>query len=196
LDKAAEHTRKELRLSCRKELHRPFTLNKSEYIKAKSENVTAFAASRHQPPRSQSDISLLDVNGITRHYPATEENFSRVLIAYGYSLPSSKDLMRLYDDDYRAELDVISHVVAYFDLSSKRLIDDIPQVFETVFARDFGEELGKDLTMNLNLVGERGLDSCARYIRDESDVQAKRDQLIRLRHILDKAKETVDRFYK
>jgi hypothetical protein len=51
-------------LSCRKEYHRPFTLNKSEYIKAKSENVTAFASSRHQPPRSQSDISLRDANGI------------------------------------------------------------------------------------------------------------------------------------
>ena len=148
------------------------------------------------PSSERASFSLLDNNGASRYYPATEENLLKILVSFGFPLSSSKDLVRLHNDEYQAELDVISHVAAYFDISSKRLIDDIPQVFETVFARDFGEKLNKVLTTNLGLVGERGLNNCVRYIRDEPDVEAKRENLNRQRNILCKARETIDRFFK
>jgi hypothetical protein len=199
LDKTREIARREIRLSCRKESHRPFTMNKAEYNKTKEGNVTAFAALRHRAPLSPAErtsFTLMDANGISRSYPATEENLLKVVAAFGFHLSSSKDLVRLNDDECQAELDVISHVVAYFDIASRRLIDEIPQVFETVFAREFGENLNKVLTTKLNLVGEKGLDNCARYIRDEPDIEAKRARLTRMRKILDKARETIERFYK
>ena len=205
LEKTAEITRSELQLSCRKEYHRPFTLNKAEYIKAKDQNVTTFAVARRRqaspslsptiPCVDSGTFTVIDVNGSSRYYPATEDNLLRVLTAYGFHLSSSKDLVRLHDDEYQAELDVISHVAAYFDISSKRLVDEIPQVFETVFARGFGERLCNSLTTNLNLVGDGGLETCARYARDEPDIEAKRNELTRVRSILDKTKETIDRFF-
>ena len=173
-------------------------MHRAEYIRAKETNLTSFAAIRHTPPtfEERSSFSLFDSNGASRLYPATEENLLRVLGAYGHHLSSSRDLARLNDDEYQAELDVIAHVSAYFDISSKRVIDDIPQIFEAVFARNFGERLAKELTTNLNLIGERGLDNCAKFVRDEPDVEGKRIYLTRLRGILEKARETIDRFFK
>ena len=119
-----------------------------------------------------------------------------MLSVYGVNISSSKELLPLQVNLYHDEIEVISHVVAYFDIASKRLIDDIPQVFETVFTFDFGERLGKTLTTNLNLVGEGGLENCTRYIRDEPDVQATRNDLTARYNILEKAKETMERFFK
>jgi hypothetical protein len=99
-------------------------------------------------------------------------------------------------DKYHAELDVISHVTTYYDISSKRLIDDISQVFETIFAKDFGLDIGKCLTKTLNLVGPRGVENCERYIQDESDVHAKREGLLRQRGILDNILATLDKSFK
>jgi len=181
-------------------------MNKPEYMKAKEKNVTAFATARRLRPASDTSdgipvclssgsFTVIETNGTSRYFPATEDNLLRVLSAYGHHLSSSKELVRLHNDEYQAELDVISHVAAYFDVSSKRLIDDMPQVFETVFAAGFGDELSKSLTTKLKLVGEQGLESCARYVRDEPDIEAKRHDLTRVRNILDKTKETIDRFF-
>lgn len=180
-------------------------MNKTEYINAKDQNVTTFATARGRKPTSDTcddtpsvgygSFTVIETNGTSRYFPATEDNLLRVLTAYGYHLRSSKELVRLHNDEYQAELDVISHVAAYFDVSSKRLIDDMPQVFESVFAHGFGEELCNSLTTRLKMVGDRGLESCARYVRDEPDIEARRDDLTRIRNILDKTKETIERFF-
>jgi len=181
-------------------------MNKTEYVKAKDQNITTFAARRQKSAADTIDdlqlgvkglgsFTVIETSGTSRYFPATEDNLLRVLTAYGYHLSSSKELVRLHNDEYQAELDVISHVAAYFDVSSKRLIDDMPQVFETVFARGFGKELCNSLATKLKMVGERGLDSCARYVRDEPDIEARRHDLTRIRTILEKTKETIERFF-
>ena len=176
-----------------------------EYVNVKDQNLTTFATARQRKPASETNEGVIcggigsftvqETNGTARYFPATEENLLRVLTAYGYHLSSSKELVRLHNDDYQAELDVISHVAAYFEVSSKRLIDDMPQVFETVFAAGFGQEVSNSLITKLNLVGDRGLESCARYVRDEPDIEARRQDLTRIRNILDKTKETIERFF-
>jgi hypothetical protein len=182
------------------ENHRPFTMNIPEYVHAKGDRGTDFALARHknkQQPLPNGDLFRLpDTTGASRSFRATEEVLLCVLSAYGIHMSSSKELVRIYQDEYDAELEVISHVAAYFDVASKRVIDDIPKLFETVFARDFGLELGRMLTADLKLVGPGGLDNCARFIRDELDVQAKRDDLNRQQDILVKALDTVSRFFR
>jgi Dynamin GTPase effector domain len=181
------------------ENHRPFTMNDKEYVKSQKERVTAFAVLRHGddlPSTGSSSFRLDDTNGVSRSYSSNEDNLLRVLSAYGIHLSSSKELARIRPDEYDAELEVISHVEAYFDMSSKRLIDDIPKVFETIFARNFGLDLAKVLTTDLELVGARGLDNCQRYVRDEPDVQSTRDSLSRHLDILVKAVETVSRLFR
>src|SRR5271170_5799070 len=139
-------------------------MNKMEYVNVKDQNLTTFAIARQRKPASETtegagngSFNVHETNGTARYFPATEENLLRVLTAYGYHLSSSKELVRLHNDEYQVELDVISHVAAYFEVSSKRLIDDMPQVFETVFAAGFGQELSNSLITKLNLVGDRGL---------------------------------------
>jgi hypothetical protein len=200
LDEAAAQARQEIRHYCSMENFRPFTLAKEEYIRAKEENITAFALRRHSnaslPFTNGSRFQLTDISGMSRQFSATEENLLNVLSAYGIRLSSSKDLVRIYVDEYQAELDVIAHVVAYFDISSKRLIDDIPKIFEERFAHGFAIKLAKSFTTKLNLTGERGLDNCARYVRDEPDIQEKRRELSRKQRILMRALKTVEDFHK
>lgn len=196
LDKVVEVTHEEIKLCCTQEIHRPFTMHKTEYIKAKGENMTAFAKLRHTQSLPDLSFTLTDNNNVSRHYPATEENLLKVLEAFGHHLSSSDGLALLFNDEYQAELDVISHITAYFEISAKRVIDEIPQVFETVFAQGFGNTLAKELTVNLNLIGEKGVENCAKYVRDDPSVEGRRRYLLRQREILEKARATMDRFFK
>ena len=203
LDKAAAQTREEIYLYCKMENNRPFTMNVEEYNTLKEERVTQFALLRHAKGSTArpfanggGTFTLHDPRGNSHSYYASEDNLLTVLSAYGLHLSSAKELVRIYADEYDAELGVISHVAAYFEVASKRVIDDIPKVFETVFAREFGERLGKVLIFNLKLVGDGGLENCARYIRDEPTVRARREDLTRQQEILNRALDTVSRFFK
>ena len=183
---------------CQMENHRPFTMNK-EYLNRKEENLTAYTLLRHQnesglPYTTSGSFRLQDGNG-SRSYSASEENLVTVLSAYGIHLTSLRQLARLHADEFDAELDVISHVSAYFDIASQRIIDDIPQVFETIFALRFFNELKDNLASDLKLVGDGGLENCKRYVRDEPDIQMTRDKFDRQRRILKDALDTVDHFY-
>ena len=110
-----------------------------------------------------------------------------VLAANGFRVTSTKQLARLHDDDkYEAEMIVISEVLAYFEISSKRLIDIMPMIFETVFAIGFVDDLRKNLT-RLSLVGVYGLDNCTKYGVYEPDVQVRRADLNWQKQILSDA---------
>jgi hypothetical protein len=171
-----------------------------EYYTRKEQNLTAYALLRHQNtsigvPSTSSAFRLLDGTGNPRSYPATEENLVTVLSAYGIRLSSLTHLARIHADEYDAELEVISHVAAYFDIASTRIIDSIPQLFETMFASRFAQELEERLTIDLKLLGDGGVDRCKKYVRDESDIQFNRDKLLREKKILKEALATIDRFY-
>src|SRR5579862_4147411 len=201
LEQVAERTREELKQYCRMEDHRPFTMNKTEYIRTKDENTTCFFDKRHGPgglPQlEKTTFTLLDMYGnSTRPINTTETNLLTVLTAYGVHVSSSKDLVRIHKDKHAAEMEVAAHVLAYFDLSSKRLIDDVPKIFETIFAKDFTLELKKTLTSDLNLVGEGSLSVCARYVKDEPAIQAERTELERQQTILNNALRTVNLFFR
>lgn len=105
-----------------------------------------------------------------------------------------KQLVRIRQDEYEPELEVIAHVTAYFDIASKRIVDDIPTLFETKFALTFVKELEKNLHEKLKLVGDSGLENCKRYVRDDPSTQRRREDLSRQLAILSKAEETVNRF--
>jgi len=199
LEEAAQHTRREITAYCLMEGHRPFTLNR-QYDTIRQEWLTTYVLRRHEDSSrvstSYPGFRLTDSTGNPRTFQASEENLRTVLSAFGIDLSSLKQLVRIHHDEYDHELEVISHITAYFDISSKRLIDDIPKVFETVFAFYFGKELERNLAMNLKLVGDGGVETCKRYVQDEPDVQFKRDELVRQEGILKSALTTVDQFHK
>lgn len=175
-------------------------MNKEAYVKTKEENITKFALSRHGdnplPCVNGNSFKIEDKLGYPREFNRTEATLLSILSEFGLHLSSAKELVRIYVDQWQAEMEVIAHVIAYFDISSKRLIDDVPKIFETVFAKSFGMELKETLSDMLELVGDGALENCLRYVKDEDEVRVRRDDLTRQQEILVKAVETVDRFFK
>jgi Dynamin GTPase effector domain len=106
-----------------------------------------------------------------------------------------KQLARLQPDPYDSELEVIAHVLSYFEVASKRIIDDIPMVFENSFAFTFAQELETQLQDKLGLIGTGGLEIGARYAANESEIQKRREDLTRQLAILKKAEEMVYKFH-
>jgi len=172
-----------------------------EYLPAKDKFRTESAISRNKassgwngrPP--QESFQLTDTNGAVRHFSTSERTLFTVLAAYGIHISDIHQLVRIHSDNYDPELDVIAHVVAYFDIASKRIIDDIPTLFETRFALLFAKDLAGNLHAKLKLTGDGGVEICKRYIRDEPETQKKREDLTRQIGILRDAEETVIRFH-
>lgn len=183
---------------------RPFTLNYIDYGVSKEDHLTNFAHQRNgklavgQP--SSSRHTLRDMHGNSQSVISkteSEDALLSLLTANGYRVNSTKQLARLHDpDEYEAEMSVISEILAYFEISSKRIIDITPMIFETVFATHFVNDLRKMLAAKLKLVGESGLENCTKYGADEPDVQAKRVDLNRQMHILSNAAAIVSDLFK
>ena len=186
------------------ERNRPFTMNHNGYGVATEEFVIEFAHARAQgyttlKSSSSSTHTIKDIYGTSHSITAKgvgEDVLLSLLVANGYHVSSAKQLARLHDPDfYETELEVISQVLAYFQIASRRIIDVMPMIFETVFARDFGDEIQKELTSSLKLVGDFGLENCAKFAREEREVQVKREDLNKRKEILSRAVMVVHQFY-
>jgi Dynamin GTPase effector domain len=183
---------------------RPFTLNYNDYGASKEENLTDFAHRRNgklapTAPVSSSRHTLRDAFGNSQSVTSKGESDDAILsllTANGYRVTSTKQLARLHDpDEYEAELNVMAEVFAYFEISSKRIVDIMPMIFETAFARNFENDLRKVLTSKLKLVGDSGLENCAKYVVDEPDIQVKRERFNRQKMILSNALGVVSGFF-
>jgi hypothetical protein len=186
------------------ETRRPFTLNEIDYRLSKDEHLTDFVHQRKakttngQP--SSSRHTTRDGHGNSQSIVSRTENEDTLLsflAANGYPVTSMKELARLHPpDEFEAEISVISETLAYFDISSKRFIDVMPMVFETVFAVDFVEDLRNGLTGRLKLVGESGYENCKKYGADEPAIQGKRQELNWKLNILSDCSKIVSNLFK
>jgi hypothetical protein len=184
--------------------NRPFTLNYEVYTESKSELLSEFAHRRNQsrnqlPAVSSTAHTIKDTYG-NSHYVKTrgtgEDALVSLLAAHGYRISSTKQLARLNDSDaYEAEVTAIAQVLAYFDLSSKRISDMIPMILETVFVRGFVDDLRRCLMVNLKLVGDVGVANCSKYAQDEPSVGKKREYLKGQIAILSKGQAVLSRFF-
>jgi hypothetical protein len=176
------------------------------YLARKDEQRTTLAISRHgslslsdnSPPhlKGTAHFKLLDtLSGQSKPFPTSEENLCTVLAAYGIKFSSLKQLARIHQDEYDPELDVIAHVTAYFDIASKRIIDDVPMIFETSFALTFTDKLEKNLHEKLNIAGSTGLENCQRYVCDEPEIRKKRSDWTRQLEVLKKAETKLIKFH-
>jgi hypothetical protein len=185
---------------CRMEMNRPFTLNRHAYNTAQEEYETEFSYSRsHNGSAKQIDSStthyIKDLHGSRSHVHAKNSENDGVLsflAANGYHISSTKKLARLLDtDEYKTELMVTSQVLAYFQVSSVRIIDVMPMIFETIFARQFSSTLKKNLKCMLQLSGQSGYKNCVRFSKEEPEFRAERKRLERQRNILVEASTVI-----
>jgi len=180
-------------------------MNRKGYTLATEDLVNEFALARVESysdtptPAPSLTHQIRDIYGGCRAVTAKgvgKDVLFSLLVESGYRVPSAKQLARLRDpDNYEAELEVISQVLAYFELSSQRIMDVMPMIFETVFARDFADEIRKELTSSLRLVGDFGLENCAKFAKEEPDIQLRREDLMARKEILSQAVMVVHQFY-
>jgi len=181
---------------------RPFTLNHDQYNTRKADIKLEQADRRNK--RNESGVAfslstqtiLKDQAGNTQSVSARSGGSDSVLLALllskGYPVTTLKQLACLHNpDQYEAELEVISRVIAYFEISSTRVIDLMPMIFETSFVSEFAEELRRVLISDLDLIGEHGFETCKKYVKDEPDIQSKRADYKRLSDILSDAMSVI-----
>lgn len=193
--KMADRTRDQINLICELENNRPFTLSHEHFVDSRGESMIEFAHHRNQNNPSacisRTSHTIRDGTGNFRSISQNEvadDVLLGHLCARGYPISDLKQLALLHGpDEYDTELSVISDVWAYFEISSTRIIDIMPMLFEVVFARDFGRELRDVLTSKLNLVGKQGERTCARVTRDAEDVHVRRVKLTEDKGILSQA---------
>jgi hypothetical protein len=175
------------------ERNRPFTLNRHTYIAQQEEYETEFSYFRSQT-RGMNQIDSSTTHGVKKTHGSRSTLYAKTpeddgvlsfLAANGIHISSTKKLARLLDaDEYKTELMVISQVLAYFQVSSVRIIDIMPMIFETIFARDYAQTLRKNLKSSLQLSGKGGYENCARFAKEEPEFQEERKRLERQRDIL------------
>jgi len=199
LERISKRTQEKLIESCKMENHRPFTMN-GTYLQTKNDNFYSCLATRRGPDGDMKfddgNLTVVDIYKKQVYIQKTEKFLLDTLSAYGVHISSAKKLMRIHEDEFEAEMEVVAHVLTYFDIASKRLIDGVPMIFETIFAKGFSVELEKNLIVDLNLVGEGALANCARYVKDDPNIQTRRNELERKQEILHEAARMVDHFFR
>lgn len=88
----------------------------------------------------------------------------------------------LSGDPFEQEIQIMSNVVAYLELSIDRIIESIAMAIIT-FWRCLGDELKLHLEKKLNLTAER----VDRLALDDSDVRGKRKELTTKKYVLNEA---------
>lgn len=205
LEKTAERAREQIKLYCKMEANRPFTLNEDFYSgsRAKYEaEITSTQTKPSNPPISSVTRTVRHTNGISQSVSAnnlaiSDEELLRGLRDRGYPVNDTKQLSFLQEyTEFKTEVEVVSHVLAYFELSSKRILDVMPMIFETVFAKAFGEELENVFTTNLRILDADGANVCKKYAKDEPEVQSRRKELDSRKKTLSEALDIVSRYFK
>ncbi len=198
LTTAAVQTREQIRFFCGMECHRPFTLNNSHYRDTQSKILSGLTKQRRVenhyadgPTSISSTHTVKDAFG-QRHSISTKSVGDDLLLdalrSRGCPLTSVKQLSCLNEvDEFEAELVVVSGILAYFEISSKRIIDIIPMIVEKAFICRFAKELRNVLTSGLGFLGEFGYETCAKYGKDEPEIKIKRQDLERKSEILSEA---------
>lgn len=202
IKRTAEDTKSKIRFYCKMERCRPFTLSHDLYKTRKADIKLEQADMRNK--RNESGVAfslstqtiLKDQAGNTHSVSSRSGGSDNVLLGLlldkGYPITTLKQLACLHNlDQYDAELDVISRVVAYFEISSTRIIDVMPMIFETSFVSDVAYELRKVLISDLELILEHGFETCKKYVKDEPDIQSKRADYKRLSDILSDAMSVI-----
>ena len=102
-----------------------------------------------RPPLAFATHTIKDVNGNAHSISSKgvgEDVLLSLLTAQGYHISSAKQLARLHDpDEFGAELDVMARVLASFEISSKRIVDVMPMIFETALVCNFCRRASEDV---------------------------------------------------
>jgi hypothetical protein len=94
-----------------------------------------------------------------------------------------------YSDGAETESFVIANVLAYFEISSKRLIEIIPMICDTSLSLKFVPQLETSFLGMLGIVGPLGSENSEKYLRETSEIRERRQRLRRQLEIVNRAEQ-------
>ncbi|KAH8092249.1 P-loop containing nucleoside triphosphate hydrolase protein [Cristinia sonorae] len=101
-----------------------------------------------------------------------------LLVKLGYNA-TVEDFGKLVPPDvYEQEMDVMAEVRAYFHVSYKRMIDNVPMTIDNMFLFAFARELQPCLIEKLGLGSFSSAARCASYLAEDPNVVHERDELL------------------
>ncbi|KAJ7766565.1 P-loop containing nucleoside triphosphate hydrolase protein [Mycena maculata] len=101
-----------------------------------------------------------------------------LLAQLGYTGLTEEDLAKLRGgDEYETEISLMSGVRAYFQVSYKRVIDNIPGLIDTKFVKTLAQTLQATLIREFKLGQPEAHAKCAEYLTEDPAVVAKRTDL-------------------
>ncbi|CAL1705006.1 unnamed protein product [Somion occarium] len=108
------------------------------------------------------------------------------LARIGYTGLTGEKLARLHGDDaYEEEMVVMAETMAYFHVSYKRIIDNLPRVIDLDFLRSIAKELQDSLIEGLSLAAGDATARAEGYLAEDPDVATRRASLARQRDMLE-----------
>ncbi|KIM82118.1 hypothetical protein PILCRDRAFT_485567 [Piloderma croceum F 1598] len=118
-----------------------------------------------------------------------------LLAEVGYTGLNAEDLGKLNPpDEYETELHVMAEVRGYFQVSYKRVIDNVPSLIDLKFVKAITKELQNFLISNLGLGTTNANDRCGKYLAEDPNIVARRDELVSRKNRLEAVKIELQNF--
>ena len=99
------------------------------------------------------------------------------LQAYGLQLITIEELDELAHEPAEEEIQIVSKIITYIFYSSTLAVEDIWRSINK-FMVSFCKDLEDKLAVELGLNGERGVELCIKYARDDPDDKVARERLL------------------
>ena len=173
LETVAKETRNLISAYCKWEIRRPYTQNNDDFLARRHTYFTSYINSRRpeQTPDTEHPANVAMVGNEAPEQRRVPENM----------------LTPQYIDEHEQEILVIAEVLAYYEVSYKRVIDVIPMLIENEFLHKFSVQLTAQLAKNLELTGDMGLERCEKYVVEDDDMQNLRKTLQNKKDVLEEA---------
>jgi len=102
-----------------------------------------------------------------------------LLASIGYTGICVEDLGKLNPpDEYETELRVMAEVRGYFQVSYKRVIDNVPSLIDLKFIKAIPKDIQAFLISKLGLEAADAVKRCANYLAEDPTMVSRRDELM------------------
>ncbi|TFY54871.1 hypothetical protein EVG20_g9535 [Dentipellis fragilis] len=113
------------------------------------------------------------------------------LTAAGYSGLKAEDLGKLHPaDEYENEMRIMAEVRSFFQVSYKRITDYVPMLIDLKVMTD----IHAFLISEMKLVGQGAEERCAKYLAEDPEVVARREEIMARRTTLENVQKELNNF--
>ncbi|KAI0078419.1 hypothetical protein K474DRAFT_1744981 [Panus rudis PR-1116 ss-1] len=150
----------------------PFTLNTHYFSSYREKYLSSYKANRKGSSESMSKQSV--------------QAALSALANIGYEGLKAEDLFKLHGSDaYEEEMTVMAETAAYFHVSYKRIIDNIPRIIDHDFLHSIAKHIQGSLIEKLALGTEASTERASTYLAEDEQTASTRQNYIRKKERLE-----------